>query len=187
VVVVPGCVCLSDSSARMQEAIYLFRQNGCDRLIIVGTEPEVRTMRDFAHGANIPDEVILSSSESRTTFDNAFYAKSMSSNFVSEQVILVVSEFQAARTWRIFKRVFGEDPPIRLVRTRSTASRRMIRRERLLKAFSILWRIPGPLNPVVVKRMQDLCIEALERVGLDHLFLASKQPTWGERVQQQLL
>jgi uncharacterized SAM-binding protein YcdF (DUF218 family) len=187
VVVVPGCVCLSDSSARMEKAVYLFRQNRCDRLIIVGTEPEVRTMRDFAHRANIPDEVILSSSESKTTFDNAFYAKSMFSNLPSEKVILVVSEFQATRTWRIFKGVFGEDTPIRLVKTRSVAGQSMIRREYLLRVFVILWRIPRWLNPIAIKKMQDICIKVLERVGLDQLFFAYKQTVWGERVQCQLL
>ena len=149
-------------------------------MVLVGTASEVRTMLLVAHNLGVPEKSVLSNCDSKTTLDNAYFARLISGRFGFERLFLVVSDFQASRTFRTFTAVFGRAFPIRLVLVETGAGERMLKRERFLSGLGAQRLIGIVEGRNFGKKFQDLLIRLLERMKFDQYFMAHQQGRYGD-------
>ncbi|MGD0318244.1 MAG: YdcF family protein [Nitrososphaerales archaeon] len=171
-IVVPGSVYSEDCIGRAVEGCRLQRASGDDYLVLVGTQREVAIMEEVALKESVPGDRIISNSESKTTIDNAYFARRLCMQLGENKVSIVTSTFQARRTWFTFKTVFGNTFDVTLFQTNDRVELRMLDRERSIWRLAFIIRLFGSNHIEGFKTLQDAWIRILERFRLGDYFLA---------------
>ncbi len=71
-------------------------------------------MKEFATKLVVPDERIISETESRNTRENALYTKKILKKINAQKVILVTSAFHMPRSYAVFKKIGVNAVPFQL-------------------------------------------------------------------------
>jgi uncharacterized SAM-binding protein YcdF (DUF218 family) len=103
---------------RVKHAVDLYNQGYAPVVIIsAGTKvlegdellPEAEVMHRQASASGLSDSVLIVEDESLSTFQNAYYTKSICEDHGFRSVLLVTSMYHSRRARRIFLDVFGSD------------------------------------------------------------------------------
>lgn len=101
---------------RVRRAVELFRQSyapivisSAGTMVLEGEEriPEAEVMRRQATDLGLPSDAIMIESESKSTFENAYFTKPILELRGVRKILLVTSVFHSHRAKRIFEDVFG--------------------------------------------------------------------------------
>lgn len=136
-IVVLGSFVDRDMEARVERAIDLVNRQCSQYIVLVGTQREVSFMRDMAFNHGLLPEQITCDGNSRTTIDNAYYAKEKCSQVGAKNVVLVTSEYHSERAMMIFKAVFGNGfRIIKSIVADNNDDHSVIERERIMRKLS---------------------------------------------------
>ncbi|OLE75666.1 hypothetical protein AUG19_04930 [archaeon 13_1_20CM_2_54_9] len=144
-----------DARQRMERAIALAKRYPDNIIVALGTHVETAYMKSAALENRFPPSRLVVDENSKTTVDNAYYAKQICQLLDLRPEFLVTSQYQLSRASSTFKRVFGPNYSLKLCPSPSitTTSRRV--RETIL-------RILTPVSLQVFRRGDD---EALKRAS----------------------
>jgi uncharacterized SAM-binding protein YcdF (DUF218 family) len=159
-IIVLGTPVKDDVRGRMAMAISLLRRNQGEVIIALGNADEARQMKDFADKNRLSSSALILDDNSRTTIDNAYFAKKICQRLNLVPSVLVTSHYQASRAAVTFHWVFGASFSIALSPSPSmTSNTRRVREtivrmtvpllflfrrgddEALKRASDFLWRV----------------------------------------------
>jgi uncharacterized SAM-binding protein YcdF (DUF218 family) len=99
-------VVLAGGKGRIEEGIRLYRAGGGAALYLIGVDPSVRK-RDLVKER--PDEQIILEKQSRTTLENAFYARDLLARRQVRSLQLITSRYHMLRAELIFRNLLAKD------------------------------------------------------------------------------
>ena len=140
---------------RVKKALELLEAHPGGVMIVVGTEEEAAYMAQVAQQAGAPRDRLIADGRSKTTIDNAYYAKRLSDRLNIKDQFLVTSPYHIARALFTFKRVLGPEYQITAAPSRNQPTKKVIRREKLLAPFVQLLRLFKEGNAEQLKKASD--------------------------------
>lgn len=107
----------NEGKSRVEAAVGAIKAGESNRAIFTGkvshlhkyvpVKTEAEAMRDYAISIGLPEEAIVTESESKNTYQNAFLCKKILKANSCSSVLIVTSQFQVERAKHIFKKVLG--------------------------------------------------------------------------------
>jgi len=132
----------SFSAYRISEAIRLFKNGLCNKLLLVGNKLEVEYMLAKARSEGIVDGLFFDDN-SEDTIDNAYYSKLIITKLNEKEIVLVTSAFHMDRAYKVFSKIYG--PSFRIIKHSvkcNPGKNVLIRENKLKKLLPILDLFP---------------------------------------------
>ncbi len=139
----------------MARAIALLQRDPRSIIVALGNRGEADYMKNVALENGLPPSRLIADGNSRTTIDNAYYAKQICRRLDLRPNFLVTSQYQISRAATTFKRVFGPNYLLKTSPSPSVTSMSRRLRETIL-------RILTPLLLLLFRKGDD---EALKRAS----------------------
>jgi uncharacterized SAM-binding protein YcdF (DUF218 family) len=107
-------VLTGDNGTRLKKGIDLYKQELAPQILISGGDMfldknVVDYMAEYAQDQGVPSENIILENAALSTFDNAQNTYELLKNLGYKKVILVTSKFHTKRTYKIFRKIYGDD------------------------------------------------------------------------------
>ena len=107
-------VLTGDNGTRLKKGIDLYKQELAPQILISGGDMfldknVVDYMAEYAQDQGVPSENIILEKAALSTFDNAQNTYELLNNLGYKKVILVTSKFHTKRTYKIFRKIYGDD------------------------------------------------------------------------------
>lgn len=130
----------SVSLPRLREGVKLIMNRTCSKLILAGTEEEIKSMYEKAIELGVDPQVIIKCHPSRTTIGNAYYSKLVADELKLRKLAIVTSEFHMERALAIFRQVFGNNYEM-IGKPTPEAPKDAVKREKLLRILIPLLKL----------------------------------------------
>ena len=139
----------------MARAIALLQRDPQSIILALGNRSEVAYMKHIALEHGLPSSRLVIDGNSKTTIDNAYYAKQICRRLALRPEFLVTSQYQISRAAATFKRVLGPNHTLKNSPSRSLTSTSRRLRETILRSFI-------PFSLLLFRKGND---EALKRAS----------------------
>jgi DUF218 domain-containing protein len=162
-IIVLGTPVREDVRGRMTVAIALIRHNRGEVIIALGTPNEARQMKKTADKNRVFSNTLILDDNSRTTIDNAYFAKKICQRLNLVPSVLVTSQYQASRAAITFHRVFGPSFSLNSYSSPSLTSTTRRVRETILSMSTPLFFLFRKGDDEGLKRASDFLWKLLRR------------------------
>jgi uncharacterized SAM-binding protein YcdF (DUF218 family) len=105
---------VNESGDRLLYAAYLFHQNAADYILLTGgsiewlsagaSRPEAEEMAAICNMLGVPEEALWLETDSRNTYENAFYSRAILEEVGVDTILLVTSALHMPRSVALFER-----------------------------------------------------------------------------------
>jgi uncharacterized SAM-binding protein YcdF (DUF218 family) len=147
----------------MARAIALLRRDPESIIVALGNRSEAAYMKNVALENGTPPNRIIVDGNSKTTIDNAYFAKQLCRQRGLRPDLLVTSQYQVSRAAATFKRVFGPDRPLRNSPSPSLTHTGRRLRETILRILTPLLLLFSSGDDRALKRASDMACRLLFR------------------------
>jgi hypothetical protein len=155
-VVVLGTPIAEDTDLRIAKAVTFLNKCQDCIMLLVGTESEAGLMRRAALARGVDARIIVADGNSRTTIDNAYYAKRVCMSLRIKEVRLVTSKYHIERARLTFQRVLGAGYLLLECPCEDSENRTMIEREKAIFPFASLIEALAYGNHEQIKNINDV-------------------------------
>ncbi len=147
----------------MARGIALLQRDPETVIVALGNRGEAAYMKKLALESGLPSNRLIVDGNSKTTIDNAYYAKQLCRQRALRPDFLVTSQYQVSRATATFKRVFGPDCPLRNSPSLSFTNTGRRLRETILRVLTPLLLLFRSGDDRALKRASDISWRLLFR------------------------